>query len=62
MEADRARRWKDLDFDGITEDTAPTSSTAHLPPPPDLGDVRQCVLPATMPGFPLLEAENIVTH
>lgn len=32
------------------------------PPTPDLGDVRQCVLPATMPSFPLLEAENIVTH
>ena len=60
----RDRQSKKMERSGSWWHHRRQHQSAPQPPPPtprDLGDVRQCVLPATMPGFPVLEAENIVT-
>ena len=60
----RGRQSKKVERSGSWWHHGRQHQPAPQPPPPtprDLGVVRQCVLPATMPGFPVLEAENIVT-
>ena len=52
-EADRPRRWKDLDLDGIREDTASTSSTAIPTPTPRSGGCETMCPPSHYAKLPI---------
>ena len=53
MEADRPRRWKDLDLDGIREDTASTSSIATPTPTPRSGGCETMCPPGHYAKLPV---------